>query len=190
LGKKYPRIFISFTISPYNYNYLYETTKLFYNIVDAIVFSHLNFITPEMAEKHEKCFGHVCSVHPSSTSTISDLDRMDEYVLSKEIKRVKNNFPDFVFFSPDISSPESIRVYYKQPEVFLTSKQCLVPWVNAQILPNGDVIPASRCFHLRLGNIVEDKFTDIWRGEAYQLLRKELSKIGSTPACSRCCGIF
>ena len=191
LNRSLPKISVAYTISNYNAHYLNEAAEIFKNMaVDGIKFTHLNFVDKNMAKTHNKDFGYICKISPSSIGIITPKD-IDEFVLAEEIKKVKSNYPeDFIHFSPDIISPEEIRLYYRHPEIFIGKKQCCTPWMNAQILSNGDVIPASRCFHIVLGNIYEKKFSEIWNGDIYRKFRKELRKIGATPACSRCCGIF
>ena len=191
LNKPLPKIYVAYTISNYNAYYLNETAEIFKNLaVDGIKFTHLNFVDKNMAKAHNEDFGYICKISPSSIGVVTPND-IDEFALAEEIKKIKSSYPDdFIHFSPDITTSGEIKRYYRHPEIFIGKKQCLTPWMNAQILSNGDVIPASRCFHIVLGNIHEKKFRDIWKGATYRKFRKELREIGATPACSRCCGIF
>jgi len=189
LNKELPKIYIAFAISNYNSHCLEDTARIFKDSgVAGIAFTHLNFISESMAKAHNNEFGHVCKVRPSSISVINPED-VDEFVLTKQIELVKEKYPDFAGFSPDLGTLQEVKTYYKTTE-FLFRNKCFTPWRNAQILSNGDVIPLSRCFHIVMGNIHERNFKEIWNGAVARNFRKELRKIGATPACSRCCAIY
>jgi hypothetical protein len=128
-------------------------------------------------------------VRPSSVSVINPID-VDGEELAEEIKRVIDDFGDFISFVPHITSRKEIEIYYKNPERFISAANCEIPWFNAQILANGDVLPSSRCFHIIMGNIKENSFMGVWNGKKFRDFRKFLIKRHVTPACSRCCGIL
>jgi MoaA/NifB/PqqE/SkfB family radical SAM enzyme len=186
-----PKIYVCYTISNYNSHCLDETAGIFKDLgVDGIIFVHLNFITENMAKAHNEIFGHLYKVAPSSVSVI-DPENMNVSELQKQVRLVKRNYSKtFAIFSPDIATLNEIRTYYNNPEIFVSKPKCSILWRNAQILSNGDVVPGSRCFDIVMGNINRDSFLEIWNNPTIRNSRKELRKIGATPACSRCCGIF
>jgi len=190
-NQKLPKIIIGYTISNYNSHCLDETAGIFKDLgVDGMIFVHLNFITEKMAKAHNEMFGHVCKVAPSSVSVI-DPENMNVSELQKQIKLVKRNYSKtFAVFTPDIATLNEIRTYYNNPEIVVSKVKCSILWRNAQILANGDVVPGSRCFDIVMGNICRDNFVKIWNSSIIRNFRKEFRKIGATPACSRCCGIF
>ena len=189
LGKRQPRIYINYVISPFNAHCLVETINEFKDLgIDGFKFIHLNYITEDMAKIFNIHFLDICKVSPSSLSRISPKN-MDEFILADQIKMVKKEYPAS-FFSINLESPKDIRIYYKNPEVFIGRKRCFNAWLHAQILSNGDVIPEARCFHPRLGNIYEQDFSQIWNNLNYRRLRKRIKSIGVTPACSRCFGLL
>jgi len=190
LNEKLPKIQVAYTISNYNYHCLEETVDLFKELgVDAFSFTHLNFVDTFMAEAHNVEYEHTFGkVYPSSISAV-DPKKVDVGVLTEQINIVKNKYSDFVTFIPDIATHQEVEVYYHSHE-FIHNNRCTIPWKNAQILSNGDVIPASRCFHVIMGNIYKDSFNKIWNATLYQSFRKNLKKCGTTPACARCCGLF
>jgi len=73
---------------------------------------------------------------------------------------------------------------------FVWDNTCYIPWFVMEILSNGDAIPLTRCFNLKLGNIYENSISEIWNGESYRKLRKELIKNKRFPVCTRCRGIL
>lgn len=190
LGEDTPEIYVASVISNYNVGCLYETVKIFKELgVNGVKFTHLSFISETMAEAHNNKYRDIYEVKPSSLSAINP-NEIDESALSQEVKRVREEFNSFVSFTPKISTIDEIRTYYKQSECFMSNTQCFIPWINAQILANGDVMPSGRCFHIIMGNINNDNFSKIWDGTRFRNFRKFLREVGTTPACSRCCGIL
>lgn len=190
-NKVFPKINIASTILNLNVSNLERTVDFFQNIgVDSVKFTHYNFINEKMALKHNEVFGQIHTVSPSSIGAI-DLKEIDTKKLFEQISVIKKNYlHNFVRFSPDLSTIEELNTYYLKPEIFLKKQRCVVPWTNIQLLANGDLIPAARCFHYIYGNIRESSFEEIWHGNRAINFRKELKNMGATPACSRCCGLF
>jgi len=191
-GRTVPEININFVISNLNYvhisEFLDELRRL--NIrPKQVSFSHMNFVTPNMAKEHNKIFWKFCIATPSSVAVLNP-EKLNTKRLDEEIKKVKTEYRDFnISFIPNISGKQ-LDTYYKHPEKFVTKRRCLVPWKNAQIQANGDCIPNTRCFNIVLGNIHKSSFKEVWNGEKYRKFRMSLKKYGAFPACSRCCGIF
>jgi len=184
---KGPKVNINYTISDENYRVLEE----FYNEVKDwhvghITYSHLNFITAEMAEEHNKYHGDLGEVTSSSLSLLN-LKKIDSDALYEQIARLseKSN----ASFSPNLDK-DKLKDFYLDPSAFVTKPVCLVPWKSGQILSNGDVVVMTRCFAKPFGNINEEKFTKIWNNEKYRNFRKILRKHGALKVCSRCCGIL
>jgi len=190
LGKDAPKIYIAYVISPHNVICMYDTVKLFRGLgISGVKFTHLSFISETMARLHNAKYANIYEIKPSSLSVINPAE-IDEVSLSREINRIIDEFGNFVSFVPYIGRLVDIRTYYKQPELFISDAKCVIPWVNAQVLANGDVMPSSRCFHIIMGNINNDNFSKIWDGTRFRDFRKFLREVGTTPACSRCCGIL
>lgn len=191
-GKKSPEIDINFVISNLNYNHLSSFLDELRRLEirpSLVTFSHMNFVTSEMAREHNKKFWWFCVATKSSVAVL-DPKKIDTRKLDEDISRVKTEYKDFdVKFVPDISG-KYLNIYYKHPEKFVTKRVCVAPWKSAQIQANGDCIPLTRCFNIVLGNIHKDSFKEIWNNERYRRLRKELRRFGAFPACSRCCGMF
>ncbi|WP_434133617.1 radical SAM protein [Sporomusa sphaeroides] len=191
LQQAVPVITITSTILNTNAAYLTETVSIFKKVgVDNVKFTHFNFIDERMANKHNEVFGHIHQVSTSSVGKVNPKE-MDIKVLIGQIQRIKTELPkSFVSFSPDITDSHMLFQYYNRPENFLMKRRCLAPWTNLQLLSNGDVIPAARCFNYIYGNIKKTPFSKVWKSERAKTFRKELKKIGAAPACSRCCGLF
>ncbi len=71
--------------------------------------------------------------------------------------------------------------------------KCKRPWTVSYITANGNVLPC--CLSpstvedynsIILGNVFEDRFMDIWNGEEYRVLRKQLRSPDPVQACKGC----
>lgn len=188
-GALYPEIHIAFTISNYNYHSLEAHLR---NISDidfkSMVFAHLNFITPKLAEKHNREAGKICQATAMSSAQI-DIQEIDLTILHEQIQKLKKHKDKKIYFLPKLNYQE-LEIFYRQPEAFIKTTKCQVPWVAVQVLANGNLVPLSRCYNFDLGNINENSFLELWNGPKMKELRKNLQKYGSFPACSRCCGLF
>lgn len=63
---------------------------------------------------------------------------------------------------------------------------CEAPWNVLQIHANGDVYPCAAVFNQPLGNISTQSFSEIWNGEPYLRLRRELVFGTLRPCCLQC----
>jgi len=198
-GIKYPIIGTAYCISNHNFNCLAETTQLLNKLgIDRMVFSHLNYITQNMADTHNGLYVEMLTedsvidyfdpVLPSSISAC-DADKVDVDILYEQIQEVKAHWD--VSFLPNLVTKEQIKDYYHRPRKFVLSNRCRVAWLNPRILSNGDVIVAARCaFSPIMGNINEKPLTAIWNDKPYKEFRRRINIIGATPACARCCSLF
>jgi len=188
-NKLNPKIDLNYCISDYNYNSLVNFMESIKNLeINGIVFSHLNFVTKEMAKTHNKKYNKLCPATPSSISAL-DLSKIDINVLWNQINEIKSKYNN-ISFIPDLNKYE-LDIFYNHPGKFLKNHdKCLVPWKSAQILANGDLTISTRCFNMKLGNINETSFKEAWNSKEMKRFRKALRKEGAFPACSRCCGLL
>lgn len=61
---------------------------------------------------------------------------------------------------------------------------CHQPWSGVQITANGDVYP---CLSLKMGNIRENPFSEIWNSEKFVSFRRDLKKHRLFKDCLGCC---
>lgn len=184
----YPKININYTITPYNYNQI----KLFVeelnviNEINSISFSHMNFITEDVAEVHNKLYSRVCLATPTCIKGIDFKDMNLDVFLDNinDVKKLRN-----VTFIPNLITISNLYDYYFTNKI-ISKKKCVVPWSVFQIQSNGDCIVMTRCFDLVMGNILNQSFKEIWFGKKYNFFRKELKRAKLFPACVRCCGVM
>ena len=185
------KVQISTTISPLNQEHLYETAKLMDSIgVDLHMFTHLNFVSRDMKEAHNKLFREK---YPATESSVNALDpsQVDINILHRQIKEIKKEFKK-VTFVPEIDAMEELDVFYRQPPKFLPNhRKCVSAWHTAEISADGRIFPTSRCYNIELGNIYEAPFKNVWNGKRMREFRRDLINSGGAfPACSRCCGVL
>lgn len=199
LRKKHPIIRVSFTISNINYKHLVEFVEAIKGYpIDEIIFSHLNFISPEVAASHNRLFGNFCTATPHNISGGIDPKAVEAETLYGQIKQIKQLrqqrlIANKLTFTPDFISSEAVKNFYNKPEEFVAGNYCLSPWQHITIKPDGTAIPSSagRCFEYNLGNVFETSLLEVWNGDRYVAFRKKLIESGGAfPACSRCCNIF
>jgi MoaA/NifB/PqqE/SkfB family radical SAM enzyme len=191
MKSKKPTIHINFTISDLNCHNLLDFAKeMIEEKVDSINFSHLNFVTEEMAKKHNDQFGLFCKTTLSSVKGVNP-QKIDFENLHGQIKEILKRFPKGgVTFTPDLQDKRLLGDYYLRPDLRVGKKRCLVPWTTASVQPNGDMVVLSRCFNYIVGNLMKEHFLEIWGGQRYQSFRRKLSENEYFPACTRCCGIL
>jgi len=188
-NKAKPKINLNYCISDYNYDSLIDFMESIKDLeLNSIIFSHLNFVTKEMAKTHNKLFNKLCPATPSSISAL-DLSKIEIGILWDQINEIKSKYNN-ISFTPELDK-EELDIFYNHPEKFLKGHdRCLVPWKSAQILANGDLTISTRCFNMKLGNINETSFREAWNSKEMKRFRKILRKEGAFPACSRCCGLL
>jgi len=187
--KSRPRIAINFTISDHNHAHLLETIDCLSGLFewDVFRFIHLSFITVDMANEHNEWF----KAYPVTSSDVSavNLGKIDIDVLAGQIKEITEKYKNKkIMFHPGIPL-NKITQYYKDPSSFILKKRCMLPWVSASILSDGDILALDRCPGSSFGNLLRDDFKNIWNNRAFREFRVSLRKEGAFPICSRCGGL-
>ncbi|HXV61186.1 MAG TPA: radical SAM protein [Vicinamibacteria bacterium] len=196
-GRKTPRVQFSYTITDENYTDMVRFVRDIAPLTpDSLSFSHLNFVTTEMANTHNTAFRDPeLRVARSNLGTM-DLHRIDldalwsELVALQELASRARSW-DFTIV-PDLSRREDLDVYYREPLRFVGGRRCTDPWRMMLIETDGSVVPAhGRCFHAIMGRLTEEPLDDIWNSSRLANFRKILKEHGGTlPACARCCGVI
>lgn len=181
-------VIVNFTISNFNYNNITAFMGLIRNVgVDLVIFSHLNWVDPTVAEVHNQKYGDII---PTTAASIIAVEpgEINTVELDRQLKDAKEYLD--VIVNPDITG-EELKRYYNNPFYFIKGSNCTAPWKTVHICANGDVLVSARCYSLVFGNIKERSIKDIWNDERFVAFRRTLRKNdGKLPACSRCCGVF
>ncbi len=183
----------NYTVSNHNAGSLVEYFDLITELpLTHISFSHLNYITRDMADAHNARFGHIARATETCMGGV-DPGGVDVDLLADQIAGVKaraTRRPGLtVQFVPELDR-QGLVDFYQHPEVFVTRPVCTAPWKAAQVAANGDLVVNTRCFPVRFGNLNDHTFAELWNGAEIGGFRRALKQHGTFPACSRCCGIL
>ncbi len=196
LGAPKPTVRFSYTITDMNYTAMLEFLQATEALdTESFIFSHLNFISDDMAARHN-AFHHGEWAMARSNLGAMDLAAIDLDAMWHALQELKLYGKERMLsltIVPDLDSPEELEVYYRQPLRFVGGLACTDPWRMILIKTDGTVIPAhGRCYNVPVGNLTERSLADIWNGARFQRsFRRTLRDAGGTlPACARCCGVI
>lgn len=182
----HPEVFINYTISNHNYNWLESFMDSIGDLdLSGVKFTMMNFATQEMVDVHNLVFG---KRYPATVNCLqggTNPRDIDTEILWQQLKSVKEKYSSYVEILPPLNRKE-LDIYFKEPLKALRKNRCIVSYFIAQIIANGDVIPYTRCYHAVLGNIRRQTFDEIWNGSQMRKFRRDLRKHGHFPACTRC----
>jgi len=182
---KAPYVSLNFTICDLNFDRLVETLDAVRS--DEIVFSHLNFVTEEMADAQ-----NAASPFKATSTSISrvQLESIDLDALDRQCAQLRRlNREGTVRISPDLDRRGLDLHYRKHMQPHRHMRTCNAMTQVGQILADGSVTVSTRCLStVRLGNVTERRFTEIWRGKEFDDFRAYMRKVKLMPACMRCCG--
>ena len=181
-----PEILINCTVMNLNYAHLVE----FFDSVSSLPakrvnFVNMNFVTAPMAHVHNEAWGEKYHATVNCLSAEVQPDLIDVELLSSQMETLLSKAGDRVSFLPFFDKAE-LQKFFHRPMEFMGHLPCMSSWFIAQIMADGEVIPYTRCYHVPLGNIYENSFSDIWNGKEALAWRRDLRKHGRFPACARC----
>jgi MoaA/NifB/PqqE/SkfB family radical SAM enzyme len=196
-GRNKPLVRFSYTMTDENYTRLLDFVRQIEGLRPASInFSHLNFISAEMAAAHNARYNGELAVSRSNLGTM-DLQAIDIAAMWRALQDLKAYArfkPDFPSLSivPDFLSLQELQVHYRNPRVFVGGRNCTDPWTMLLIKTDGAVIPAhGRCYNFPIGNVTETPLPELWNNARFRAFRKILKDAGgSLPACARCCGVI
>jgi len=146
---------------------------------------HLWYVTQDELSGHMSAIKQKlgCSASGTASHLIPDSFMLDPIRLSDEIMRIRR-LPRVKSF-PDLSSAKIRQYYSESPSI---RKRCLASFFAAVIKPNGDVkfCPDEWIDDYVLGNILNDRFDDIWNSMQAHKFRRVLLREKHFTGCQRC----
>jgi radical SAM protein with 4Fe4S-binding SPASM domain len=187
-----PEIIVNTTISPGNQTELlstYETVEAMG--ADRMILSQLWFTTEQIGRANEAYFREKFNAHAGSwRGFVMDVSTLDPGAIAAQMREMALRRSAMKLqFLPDLH-PGQVADYYARPQEAFGRSRCFVPWLETEILPNGDVTPCSDRPDLIVGNVRKDRFLDIWNNDSYRTFRRAMREDGLFPYCSRCCGLW
>ena len=183
-----------YVVTPLNYSFLSEFMEETSSIpFDWLIFTHLNYITPEIAEAHNIRYPEY-PIGPSCTHKEMDPLLVNPFLLwrsmikAQELSRKMNRKIAIV---PGMEHFITIEDFYKRPHIPVGASRCEVPFLSLEINSDGSICVMSRCYQFPIGNIYEQSLKDIfYKGIPLYYFRKSLTENKLWEPCLRCCAIL
>lgn len=189
-----PAVEVCTTVTAENADHLLETAEIVNGLgVDCFALQLGMFTTPELLSQTELRFRETFGTTPRLwRGFLRDTSRIDPQSLAKQEKIIREKTRTFKFKRyPKLGVKGfDYDAYFKSPESVFGEKICHVPWQRAVVMPNGDVVGCPLFPEAKMGNVREQKFTEIWNGRGLRTFRRSLSEDGLFPSCGRCCDLY
>jgi len=193
-GISTPRVNVNTTIFEDNYRRLDEIISVAESIgADTLTFHHLIFLSDKICNDNSRFMKNELNLECMDWKGFS-MDRLPEidpdYLVEKlkELKSRKSKVSINVY--PNFTEEETKKYYSNfefRSETYST--RCISPWMTVYVFPNGDIKPCLDVSYIA-GNILEERFPEIWNGEKLKQYRRVLKKHGIFPGCIRCTELY
>ena len=200
-GARFPQLGITYIVTPDNCG---EVEELFLRGIelsklDFISIVMQNFATAAEVEAYEaivtgKFGGHAATHARGYLQQTSHFSGMDLAGLAAQIDRVRAacREKETLFFSNPMTTDErNLRSFFAAEWSDLTDHRtrCAFPWMYAEVSARGEVTTCHSFYDITVGNIYEESFLDIWKGERIRRVREHL-RGGLFPICTACCRYY
>ncbi|MCX5679918.1 MAG: radical SAM protein [Candidatus Omnitrophica bacterium] len=191
MNKKKPIVNLQCTITKYNYRHLEQLPAAAERIgADSLTFHNLIFLDDAILEKQKEFDGALGSAS-ADWEGFKFLPDIDPEALHDKITKILSAKHKFTIdLYPNLSREALIDYYTKVGYAGPGSlSRCYSPWVTAYVFPDGEVRPCLNSTY-SYGNILTDKFSDIWNNEKAVKFRRFLKKNRIFPVCVRCTELY
>ena len=191
LGSELPLIQIEMTVIKENQYAITETSRIAKDLgVDTFSARLPIFTTERLAAASYEILRKEFDIEPGIlNSFVMDFSGMDTEAIGRQFREAEKIWGKR--FRPlPCGKNVDINVHFNHPHKTHGGGLCVIPWIRAQIMPNGDVSLCEDFPMITAGNIAEDKFLDIWKNEKYTRFRRLIKEKGILPSCTRCCGLY
>lgn len=197
-GKKFPKIGVSFIITPLNFRYLEE---FFFQHIDLSKLDHISmevqlYATEEQYGQYKEVLKEHFGVHDAPYargmvwSALDTFSQIDIPELSRQLNRVKDycltNGIEVITY-PRTTDEDNLRHYFTGEFQHMADKRnrCSLPWMYAEITARGEVSPCHAFYDLTFGNVNEENLLNIWNNDKYKNYRAYMKK-NMLPICTAC----
>lgn len=189
-----PAVEVCTTVTAENAEHILETAEIVNGLgVDFFALQLGMFTTPELLGRTETRFRETFGATPRLwRGFLRDTSRIDPQSLANQEKIIRGSARTFKFKRYPRLGVKGFDhdSYFKSPGYVFGEKICHVPWKRAVVMPNGDVVGCPLFPEAKMGNVREQKFTEIWNGRGMRTFRRSLSEDGLFPSCGRCCDLY
>lgn len=189
-NRKKPLINLQCTINKQNYQHLEQMIDVANEAeADSLTFHNLIFLERDVLNK-QKEYDNLLGCKSSDWEGFVFEPGIKSDVLYAKMKDVlakRHRFP--IDFYPNFSL-KGLKGYYQNPSYLpKVLGRCISPWMVAYVFPDGEVRPCLN-FDYSYGNVIENKFTDLWNNASAIRFRKILKKNRIFPVCIRCTELY
>lgn len=189
-----PAVEVCTTVTAENADHILETAEIVNGLgVDYFALQLGMFTTPDLLGRTEMRFRETFGATPRLwRGFLRDTSGIDPQSLADQEKIIREGTRTFKFKRYPKLGVKGFDYdsYFKSPGSVFGEKICHVPWKRAVVMPNGDVVGCPLFPEAKLGNVKEQKFTEIWNGRGMRTFRRSLSEDGLFPSCGRCCDLY
>jgi MoaA/NifB/PqqE/SkfB family radical SAM enzyme len=186
LKSAYPLIEMNMTLTIENQTYIVETAEIAKNLgVNYFAIAWGIFTTEELARESSAQYKQDFGIEPEFfKGFVRDVSKMVPETIETQITEVKRMWGSRYKQYPPMKF--SALEYFHRPEKTLNNKQCVVPWMSMQVMPNGDMAYCEDFPDLVAGNILNEDPLVLWNNEMSRSWRRRIRSKGIYPAESRC----
>ncbi len=193
LGKARPFIVTSTTLSRKNAGCLEETYEMGRTLNPDIMAVFLSWFTSEqLGEAQQKLLRDALGVEAFTWKAYArEFSVEDANLFMNAMARADSRkWPFERLVIPSLRGTD-VRDYYLEPAKMFGFSKCVTPFLEVNVMPNGDVVTCRDYIDVKVGNISEEGLLDIWNNEGFRKFRRLLiEKGGLLPQCTRCCGLM
>ncbi len=116
-------------------------------------------------------------------------DKMLAHTDEIQVETESDLFTTQLAEAQEIARAEGIDLAVNESNRFTRQSPCPCPWKSTYIAANGDVIPCSVIADadiVKMGNVFETDFREIWNSPAYQTLREQITNHDLPEYCKHC----
>jgi radical SAM protein with 4Fe4S-binding SPASM domain len=115
-------------------------------------------------------------------------NNIDRYNKTIRIRPNSKQLVHILIEAKNVAKKEKINLEIMST-AFSKREKCIWPWMSAYIAANGDVVPCCNLADsdtLKMGNLFEKSFSEIWNSKEYKLLRKRIGTHHIPEFCKSC----
>jgi radical SAM protein with 4Fe4S-binding SPASM domain len=201
-GVKKPVIGIIYTVTPFNYKSIQQffLNDLDLATIDWITIQMENFLTIDMGEDYARFLREQFKISSDAfwrgmirdPKELSSINTNELHIQVEEVKKEFRKLDKNVLLLPPTFTKHNLDAYINASwkEMDDLYKRCIVPWTSVDVVANGDIAPCHIFYDLVMGNLHEQRFTDIWNGENYRKFRKYMKHNKFMSICPGCCILY
>ena len=178
-GVQHPRMNLNGVILKKNFDSLYKNIELAKEL--NIAFHTFQVCDPSWDRSGWRLSDKI-NTDERIIEQVEKIDRGKLKVALEQLVDIAKRLDVELNFVPSLTIEEIVDYYDNKFDV--SKWHCLNPWSTMRISPYGDVFP---CLNFKIGNIREQKISNLWNSPGYRKFRKALGRAVLFESCAGCC---